>query len=48
VKRLISSDRFSVNGGITQASGTAEREAALAKLAPDASPPHHARRRQGL
>lgn len=32
VKRLVSSDHFSVNGGITQASGAAEREAALAML----------------
>ena len=32
VKRLVSSDHFSVNDGISQASGTAEREAALAML----------------
>jgi len=32
VEQLISSDHFSVDGGITQASGTAEREAALAML----------------
>ena len=40
---------LAVDGGITQASGTAEREAALAMLdRREAPPPHHARRRQGL
>lgn len=38
---------LAVDGGITQASGTAEQEATLTMLAPDEPPhPHHARRRQ--